>query len=105
MPGEYLQLQEIRLYDHTGERLDIQALVNGGMATIDAPNGSSPHSQGIENLFDADVKECLCKDFGLDRSNMLPSMCDACADFTKGAKWLEYNTQEPCEPETDKKGR
>ena len=108
MPGEYLQLQEIRLYDHTGERLDVQALVNDGMATLIAdPNSSTPYSQGIDNLFDSDVSECICYYSGYDMgNNMLPAMrCDACASFTKGEKWLEFNTQDPCEPLTDNRGR
>ena len=106
VPGEYLQLQEIRLYDHTGERLDVQALVNGGMATLIAdPNSSTPYSQGIGNLFDSDVSECICSYSEYESPNSLPAMhCHACANFNKGAKWLEYNTEEPCEPLTDKKG-
>ena len=107
VPGEYLQLQEIRLYDHTGELLDVQALVNGGMATLIAdPNSSTPYSQGIDNLFDSDVSECICSYSEYESPNSLPAMhCEACADFTKGAKWIEFNTQEPCEPSTDNKGR
>ena len=105
VPGEYMQLQEIRLYDQAGELLDIQALVNGGMATIDAPNGSSPQAHPLENLFDSDVSECLCRDSGYQTSTSLSGMCEACADFTKGEKWLEYNTKEPCEPFTDNRGR
>ena len=106
VPGQYLQLQEIRLYDQAGELLDVQALVNGGMATIDAPNGSSPYSQGIDNLFDSDVSECICSYSEYESPNSLPAMhCEACADFTKGQKWLEFNTEEPCEPFTDKRGR
>lgn len=105
-PGQYLQLQEIRLYDHAGELLDIKALENGGMATIAAPNGSSPYPQGLENLFDGDVSECLCSYGEYDSSGTLPAMhCHACADFTKGSKWLEYNTAEPCETSTDNRGR
>ena len=68
VPGEWMQLQEIRLYDQAGELLDIQALVNGGMATIDAPNGSSPQAHPLENLFDSDVSECLCRDSGYQTS-------------------------------------
>ena len=89
-----MQLQEIRLYDQAGELLDIQALVNGGMATIDAPNGSSPQAHQLENLFDSDVSECLCRDSGYQTSTSLSGMCEACADFTKGEKWLEFNTDQ-----------
>ena len=100
-----MQLQEIRLYDQTGALLDIKALVNGGMASISAPDGASPNAHGLENLFDSDVSECLCRDSGYQTSTSLSSVCEACADFTKGEKWLEYNTEEPCEPFTDNRGR
>ena len=102
-----MQLQEIRLYDQTGALLDIKALVNGGMASFSTPDGASPNSHGLENLFDSDVSECLCyyNEYAEPR-NMMPAMsCVACADFTKGEKWLEYNTMTPCVPATDSRGR
>jgi hypothetical protein len=102
-----MQLQEIRLYDQAGTLLDIKALVNGGMADFSTPDGASPNSHGLENLFDSDVSECLCHyNEYAEPSNMMPAMsCEACADFTKGEKWLEYNTADPCVPATDSRGR
>ena len=105
--GSLMQLQEIRLYDQTGALLDIKALVNGGMASFSTPDGASPNSHGLENLFDSDVSECLCRyNEYAEPSNMMPAMsCEACADFTKGEKWLEFNTMTPCVPATDFWGR
>ena len=31
--------------------------------------------------------------------NMMPAMfCNACSNFTKGEKWLDFNSLEPCTP-------
>ena len=80
---------------------------DGGMATFATnANGSSPYAHPVENLFDSDVSECICSYSEYQTSTSLPAMyCEACADFTKGEKWLEFNTQDPCEPLTDKRGR
>eukprot|EP00320_Phaeocystis_rex_P021346 CAMPEP_0119088356 /NCGR_PEP_ID=MMETSP1178-20130426/145187_1 /TAXON_ID=33656 /ORGANISM="unid sp, Strain CCMP2000" /LENGTH=136 /DNA_ID=CAMNT_0007071635 /DNA_START=113 /DNA_END=520 /DNA_ORIENTATION=+ len=88
------QLQEIRLYDEDDALLDIPALG----ATFENTGGASPNHQKIGNLFDSDVNECVCLYNAYKTPpHLMPAMyCYACASFTKGHKWLDFNSQVPC---------
>merc|ERR1719506_172512 len=87
-----IQLQEIRLYDING-LLDLED------ATALNPDGSNPNAHPISNIIDADVTSCYClyqNSFQgtIDIDELI--FCAACTEYTKGNKWLDFNTQEPC---------
>ena len=93
-PGGMIQLQEIRLFGEQGQLIDLQ---EQGASAYNW-DGSSPNSHPADNLIDADVTACACTYGNYDAPNFLPAMyCLACNEYTKGRKWLDFNTLVPCE--------
>ena len=91
-PGAMVQLQEIRLYDADG-------LLDLGDATAANPGGNSPNAHRPANIIDADVSQCLCLYAATGWQEGYADdliFCLECVNKTKGKKWLDFNTQDPC---------
>lgn len=92
-PGAMIQLQEIRLFGEEGQLIDLAEL--GARAYNH--DGSSPNAHPADNVIDADVTACACTYGNYEAPNFLPAIyCLACSEYTKGRKWLDFNTLVPC---------